>query len=99
VPDQWTQGVYAIVRQIPRGRVATYGLIGMLAGRPLAARAVGNAMRTCADASVPCYRVVRSTGEPAFARHGTRLRSEGVRFVGARVDLSRSLWRPRLRGD
>jgi len=97
MPDVWSRRVYSIVRQIPAGRVATYGLVGMLAGRARAARAVGNAMRQCANTGVPCHRVVRSTGEPAFARHATRLRREGVRFIGQRVDMTRYLWRPRLR--
>jgi methylated-DNA-protein-cysteine methyltransferase-like protein len=89
--------VYAVVRQIPRGRVATYGLVGILAGRPLAARAVGNVLRDCADETVPCHRVVRSGGIPAFGRHAIRLRREGVRFIGSRVDMASHLWRPRLR--
>jgi methylated-DNA-protein-cysteine methyltransferase-like protein len=96
VPDDWSGSVYAVVRRIPRGRVATYGLVGMLAGRPLAARAVGNIMRDCSDRSVPCHRVVRASGEPAFPRHGSRLRKEGVRFRGTRVDMGRHLWLPRL---
>src|SRR2546425_11883098 len=95
-PRAWTRAVYDVVRRIPPGRVATYGLVGVLAGRPLAARAVGNAMRACADRTVPCHRVVHSTGEPAFPLHRTRLRREGVRFIGPRVDLTRHLWTPRL---
>ena len=85
-----------VVKRIPPGRVATYGLVGMLAGRPLAARAVGNVMRACDDPTVPCHRVVRSDGHPAFPRHRTRLRREGVRFLGPRVDMVGHLWAPRL---
>jgi methylated-DNA-protein-cysteine methyltransferase-like protein len=94
--NHWTRTVYAVVRRIPPGRVATYGLIGVVAGRPLAARAVGNIMRACDDPSVPCHRVVRANGLPAFARHRTRLRREGVGFLGPRVDIARYLWVPRL---
>src|SRR2546426_11836262 len=97
MPDVWTRRVYATVRRIPPGRVASYGLVALVAGRPRAARAVGNVMRACGDETVPCHRVVRASGEPAFARHGVRLRREGVRFIRARVDLTRHLWRPRLR--
>jgi methylated-DNA-protein-cysteine methyltransferase-like protein len=68
----------------------------MLAGRPLAARAVGNVMRGCDDPEIPCHRVVRSNGLPAFARHRVRLRREGVRFVGPRVDMVQHLWTPQL---
>ncbi|HKC90297.1 MAG TPA: MGMT family protein [Candidatus Limnocylindria bacterium] len=95
-PEAWRRAVSAVVRRIPAGRVATYGLVGMLAGRPLAARAVGNALRHCDDPEVPCHRVVRSDGRPAFAAHRARLRREGVRFVGPRVDIRQHLWTPRL---
>ena len=54
--------VLAAVRSIPRGRVATYGDIAELAGAPGAARAVGNVMRQCGDPSVPCHRVIASSG-------------------------------------
>jgi len=54
--------VLSIVRRIPRGRVATYGDVAALAGRPRAPRAVGNVMRKCSDASVPCHRVIGAGG-------------------------------------
>src|SRR5438552_17523841 len=95
--DDWTRAVRETVRRIPPGRVATYGLVGIVAGRPLAARAVGNVMRACDDPEVPCHRVVRAEGIPAFPRHRARLRREGVRFVGSRVDMARQLGRSRLR--
>jgi methylated-DNA-protein-cysteine methyltransferase-like protein len=90
--------VYAVVRSIPRGRVATYGLVAMLAGRSGAARAVGNVMLGCDDPSVPCHRVVHADGSLAapFLRQRERLRREGVRFVGGRVDVRERLWTPRL---
>jgi methylated-DNA-protein-cysteine methyltransferase related protein len=94
--DVWRRSVYAVVARIPPGRVATYGLVGMIAGRPLAARAVGNALRHANDSRLPYHRVVHSDGFPAFPAHARRLRREGVRFVGPRVDLTRHLWTPRL---
>ena len=54
--------VIAVVRRIPRGRVATYGDVAALAGRPRAWRAVGTIMRTCRIPSVPCHRVVGAGG-------------------------------------
>lgn len=95
---EWRSRVYAVVREIPRGRVATYGQIAMLAGRSGAARAVGNVMLECDDASVPCHRVVRADGAlgRSFARQRDRLRREGVAFAGARVDVAERLWTPRL---
>lgn len=94
--DPWTRAVYRVVRDIPRGRVATYGLVGIVAGRARAARAVGNVMRACSDPSVPCHRVIHATGMPAFPRHRGKLRAEGVSFRGERVDVERHLWRPRV---
>jgi methylated-DNA-protein-cysteine methyltransferase-like protein len=96
--DAWTRMVRDVVRRIPRGRVATYGLVGVVAGRPHAARAVGNVMRACDDPEIPCHRVVRADGRPAVPAHRTRLEREGVTFVGTRVDMSAALWTPRLSG-
>jgi methylated-DNA-protein-cysteine methyltransferase-like protein len=98
VTEPFERRVLSVVKRIPRGRVASYGLVGIVAGRPRAARAVGNVMRGCDDPDVPCHRVVRADGVPAFLRHRARLRAEGVRFVGPRVDMSRHLWRAPLSG-
>jgi methylated-DNA-protein-cysteine methyltransferase-like protein len=49
---------YAVVRRIPRGRVATYGQVAELAGHPGAARAVGAAMRASTGRGLPWQRVV-----------------------------------------
>jgi O-6-methylguanine DNA methyltransferase len=54
--------VLAVVRRIPIGRVASYGDVAALAGRPGAARAVGNIMRSCASPNVPCHRVIAANG-------------------------------------
>ena len=90
--------VYAAVRRIPRGRVATYGQVAMLAGTPRGARAVGWALRALRGrqaSRVPWHRVVGAGGRISL-RAGTgplvqrrRLRAEGVRFVGEKVDIAR----------
>src|ERR1043166_6615183 len=90
--------VYDAVRTIPRGRVATYGQIASLLGTPRGARAVGWALRALpADAArrVPWHRVVGAGGRISY-RSGPgpdlqrkRLRAEGVRFRGERVDVTR----------
>ncbi len=70
-----------IVRRIPAGKVATYGQIAHLAGRPRCARAVGRAMAGCQDPSVPCHRVFHlKVNETA---HGGRRhpRSASPRFL------------------
>jgi O-6-methylguanine DNA methyltransferase len=80
--------VLAVVRRIPRGRVATYGDIAELAGRPRAWRAVGTIMRTCRSPSVPCHRVVAAGGRLGGYSDPLRkrqlLRNDGV-VVGARA--------------
>ena len=99
--DAWIRRVYEVVRSIPSGRVASYGLVALIAGRPRAARAVGKVMLECDDRTVPCHRVVHADGSlaPSFRSQRARLRREGVRFAGARVDLRERLWAPRLPRD
>src|SRR5262249_17168131 len=54
--------VLSVVRRIPPGRVATYGDVAAMAGQPRAARAVGNIMRDCRRADVPCHRGIAAGG-------------------------------------
>ncbi len=94
--------VYALVKQIPAGRVATYGQLALLLGMPRGARAVGTSLSRCGDPSVPCHRVVDRFGgtKAAFDDYapGTQralLESEGVSFLpDGGVDLSRCGWQP-----
>ena len=87
--------VYRVVRQIPRGKVATYAQVAAAAGRPLAARAVGNALHQNPHLDVPCHRVVNARGRlaPNFGKGGFRqqrklLIKEGVKFKNEKtVDL------------
>ncbi len=86
----FSAAVLRVVRRIPPGRVATYGDVAGMAGRPRAARAVGNIMRECGDRDVPCHRVVGAAGalggyggEEALKR--SLLRAEGLVIVGKRV--------------
>ena len=97
-PDGFFARVYQAVRAIPRGRVATYGQVALLAGTPRGARAVGWALRALRGrlaARVPWHRVVAAGGRLSprvgggEARQRSRLRAEGVIFRGGRVDLGR----------
>ena len=96
------EAIYRIVREIPNGRVATYGQIARLAGMPRGARAVGYAMAACNDDTVPCHRVVDRLGgtKAAFDTYapGTQralLEAEGVPFrADGTVDLTRCQWQP-----
>ena len=52
----------SVVRRIPAGRVTTYGAVARLAGRPRAARAVGNIMRDARAPGLPYHRVIAAGG-------------------------------------
>jgi methylated-DNA-[protein]-cysteine S-methyltransferase len=63
--------VYGVVRRIPRGKVLSYGEVAEAAGKPGAARAVGNAMaRNPICLFIPCHRVVASSGLGGFGGEG-----------------------------
>ena len=98
----FTLRVYQLIRRIPKGKVMTYGQIAKALNHPHAARAVGLAMKLNPDApATPCHRVVASTGNlhgysapGGLTTKAQMLRTEGVHFVGNKVDLTRSLWQP-----
>jgi len=86
--------VCAAIGKIPRGKVATYAAIARAIGRPRAARAVGNALNKNLFKSVPCHRVVLSTGRLGGYARGTavkakRLRGEGVLIRNGRINLNK----------
>src|SRR5262245_65754727 len=93
--------VLAAVRRIPVGRVATYGDVAALAGRPRAARAVGNIMRECRRPDVPCHRVIAAGGRlggygGSESLKRALLSAEGVIVAGSKVrELNRVHWKPR----
>lgn len=96
------QRIYAVVRRIPRGRVATYGQVAALAGLPGHARQVGYALYALKEGSaVPWHRVLNARGEVSLrSRPGPELSQrlllerEGIRFdARGRVDLRRCGWR------
>ena len=89
--------VYKITRQIPKGKVSTYGKIAELLGNPKAARAVGNALHNNPDPFyTPCYRVVSSQGKLAehFGLGGKEVQKEmlekdGIEVIDFTVDLKK----------
>ena len=98
--DTFTARVLSVVRRIPPGRVATYGDVARLTGRPRAWRAVGNIISGCARPDVPCHRVIGAGGriggyggQEALKR--SLLIAEGIVVSGSRLcDLDRIRWRP-----
>ena len=99
--SEFGKKVYNLTRSIPKGKVATYGMLAKLAGKPKAARAVGLYMRLNPDApATPCHRVVARDGSltgysasGGLSRKKEMLLKEGVSFTGGRVDLTKSLWK------
>ena len=87
----FTRRVLSVVKRIPAGRVATYGDVARLAGRARASRAVGNIMRECRAADVPCHRVVAADGRLGgygsgnLAMKRSLLRAEGILVTTTRV--------------
>ena len=80
------------IRQIPKGKVATYGQVAAAAGYPLYHRHVARLLHNCGN-SLPWQRVVGAGGAiklkyEAALEQRTRLELEGVRFRGKRVDMA-----------
>ena len=103
--------IYAVVQKIPRGKVATYGQIALLAGMPRAARQAGLALRVTPDnIKIPWHRVVNAQGRVsrrlADWESGSDdyqrvlLENEGVEFsavgrAGGKIDLKKFRWMPK----
>lgn len=92
--------IYDVVKQIPKGKVATYGQVAALAGNKKWSRVVGYALHANPDPEhIPCHRVVNRLGEvsKAFAFGGenrqiTLLENEGVKLDGNRVNIEKYRW-------
>jgi methylated-DNA-[protein]-cysteine S-methyltransferase len=88
---RFEEAVYAKVKEIPRGRVATYKEVAIAIGRGKSYRAVGNTLnRNPHPITVPCHRVVKSDLSIGGFSKGTKekkklLAEEGVKFGGNRV--------------
>jgi methylated-DNA-protein-cysteine methyltransferase-like protein len=81
------------IRSIPRGKVASYGQVAAAAGYPRYHRAVARFLKTVMPGQLPWHRVLGAGGEiklvgSAAAEQKLRLKTEGVTFIGKRVNLS-----------
>src|SRR5579864_2185110 len=92
--------VYRLVKQIPRGRVLSYGALAKALRLPGGARTAGRAMAaTPSGKGIPWHRVVGERGkilirEPYASLQRKLLESEGVKIVELHIDLKRHLWKP-----
>ena len=91
------QEVYTVVAAIPYGKVATYGQIAWLIGKPRHARLVGHCLHQAPEAlHLPCHRVVNSSGRtaPQWAEQAQLLAAEGIPFKSnGQIDLRQAQWR------
>ncbi len=99
------QKIYEVVKEIPCGKVATYGQVAALAGNRRLSRIVGYALHVNPDPkTIPCHRVVNIKGEvsKAFAFGGENrqielLKQEGVGFLSnGTVDMKSYQWGKRI---
>lgn len=93
--------IYQVVKQIPKGKVATYGQVAAAAGNPRWQRVVGYALHANPDSqNIPCFRVVNRMGEcsGSFAFGGESaqrklLEADGVAFLtDGKVDMKKHQW-------
>ncbi len=105
-PQDFYEQVWNLVRQVPRGKVVTYGQIAQMIPPPaeidfetykaLSSRWVGSAMAACPP-DVPWPRVINAQGKisdrPGAQRQRQLLEAEGIVFVHDKVDLKVYQWR------
>ena len=95
--------VYAIVEQIPIGKVTTYGAIAEVIGMKGSSRMVGHALGALSEGSgIPAQRVINRIGALSGAHHfggyermRSMLRREGVTFKKELVDMEKHFWDPK----
>lgn len=97
INEAFCQSVYEIVREIPVGKVTTYGAIAALLGMPQCSRMVGRALKEIPEElAIPCHRVVNATGRlvPGWVLQKQLLLAEAISFkANGCVDLKRCLWK------
>lgn len=100
IPSDFTQDVIKIIKNIPSGKVLTYGRIAKLAGNPQAARQVSWLLHSSTKKySLPWHRVINSLGKISMKSFDDReyqkllLEKEGVVFRDDyKIDLKEYLW-------
>lgn len=99
--DQFLAQIFAVIHQIPHGKVSTYSEIARMAGYPGYARHVGKALGNLPkDSKLPWFRVINSKGEisligPDWERQRERLVAEGIAVSAeGRISLKKYKWQP-----
>ena len=93
--------IIGLIRRIPRGKVASYGQVAVMAGAPNGARQVARLLHSSSKKhGLPWHRVINSQGRISLPPGGGMeiqkkiLEAEGIRFEEGRVDFDRFGWRP-----
>ena len=102
--SDYFKSVYKIVKEIPQGKVTTYGLIAEALGSKRKARVVGYALNAVISGTgIPCHRVVNRNGElsgsPSFDSPTLMrelLEAENIEFINNVVNLKKHLWYPKI---
>ena len=101
--DNFFERVYTVARQIPYGKVTSYGAIAKALGSGRSARMVGWAMNACHNIEdIPAHRVVNRKGHLTGKHHfeGTNLmqqllENEGIKVVDNQIiDFEKHFWQP-----
>lgn len=82
-PSSFQAKVFAVVKEIPKGKTLTYKQVAKLIGNPKSYRAVGNALNKNCDPDVPCHRVIRSDGNIGGFNRGTDEKIKILKNEGA----------------
>lgn len=100
--SDFSKTVMSLVKKIPRGKVATYGQIARLAGKPHGARGVGWILNACSEThALPWQRVLNSKGKISFPKKSKEHREqkrllarEGVKLSpDGEIDLAKFQWK------
>lgn len=102
---EFTKKVIKLIKAIPEGKVATYGLIAKLAGKPQGSRGVGWILHSSTHGNgLPWQRVIKSGGTLSFPemsnsylRQKRLLELEGVEFNNGKINLKKYLWDKKIR--
>jgi methylated-DNA-protein-cysteine methyltransferase related protein len=105
--NSFAQRVKKVIKAIPKGRVATYGQVAMMAGNPRAVRGVVWILHSSSrKANLPWHRVINRKGKislspgQGYEEQKARLQSEGIQFDGEDyIDLNQFLWQPNSLDD
>lgn len=99
--SEFHQAVIQVIKNIPKGRVASYGQVACLAGKPGAARQIAWFLHSSSRKyKLPWHRVINSQGkislpDPHYSKQKRLLKKEGIEFSEAqRVDMREFGWQP-----